>query len=133
VVYAQVDQLAEVGAGIQISPNGTRALAHLGILDELAKVSSEPDAKKIRLWNTGQTWPLFDLGPDCVAQYGYRYLMIHRGDLQSVLLAAVGSLKPDAIRMASRIVDFAQDDKGISAIFAKAAGHRGPRRCRRRL
>jgi salicylate hydroxylase len=83
VVYEQADQLAEVGAGIQISPNGTRALADLGVLDELVRVSSEPDAKKIRLWNTGQTWPLFDLGADCVAQYGYPYLMIHRGDLHS--------------------------------------------------
>jgi salicylate hydroxylase len=118
VVYEQADQLAEVGAGIQISPNGTRALADLGVLDELAKVSSEPDAKRIRLWNTGQTWPLFDLGPDCVAQYGYPYLMIHRGDLQSVLLAAVKKLKPDAIRMGSRIVDFAQDPKSVTAIFA---------------
>ena len=45
VVYEQADQLAEVGAGIQISPNGTRALADLGVLDELAKVSSEPDAR----------------------------------------------------------------------------------------
>jgi salicylate hydroxylase len=118
VVYEQADQLVEVGAGIQISPNGTRALADLGVLDELAKVSSEPDAKKIRLWNTGQTWPLFDLGPDCVTQYGYPYLMIHRGDLQSVLLAAVRRHKPDAVRMASRIVDFAQDDKAVTAIYA---------------
>jgi salicylate hydroxylase len=125
VVYEQADQLAEVGAGIQISPNGTRALADLGVLDELAKVSSEPDAKKIRLWNTGQTWPLFDLGPDCVAQYGYPYLMIHRGDLQSVLLAAVRRLKPDAIRMASRIVDFAQDDRGVTAIFANGSRAQG--------
>jgi 2-polyprenyl-6-methoxyphenol hydroxylase-like FAD-dependent oxidoreductase len=55
VVCEQADQLAEVGAGIQITPNGTQALADLGVLDELAKVSSEPDAKRIRLWNTGQT------------------------------------------------------------------------------
>jgi len=118
VICEQADQLAEVGAGIQISPNGTRVLAALGVLDELVKVSSEPDAKRIRLWNSGQTWPLFDLGPDCVAQYGYPYLMVHRGDLQSVLVAAVRKLKPDAIRLGCRIVDFVQDVKGVTAIFA---------------
>jgi salicylate hydroxylase len=118
VIHEQAGQMAEVGAGIQISPNGTRALADLGVLDELTRVSSEPDAKRIRLWNTGQNWPLFDLGPDCVAQYGYPYLMIHRGDLQSVLVAAVRKLKPDAIRMGSRIVDFVQDAKGVTAILA---------------
>ena len=73
--------------------------------------------KKIRLWNTGQTWQLFDLGPDCVAQYGYPYLMIHRGDLHSVLLAAVRRMKPGAIRLRSRIVDFAQDARGVTAFF----------------
>ena len=80
-------------------------------------VSSEPDAKRIRLWNSGQTWPLFDLGPDCVAQYGFPYLMVHRGDLQSVLVAALRKLRPDAIRMGCRIVDLAQDAKGVTAIF----------------
>jgi salicylate hydroxylase len=54
----------------------------------------------------------------------FSFLMIHRGDLQSVLLAAVRRLKPDAIRMASRIVDFAQDDKGVTALFAN--GSRAP-------
>jgi salicylate hydroxylase len=117
-VCEQADRLVEVGAGIQISPNGTRALAALGVLDDLLMVSSEPDAKRIRLWNSGQTWPLFDLGPDCVAQYGFPYLMVHRGDLQSVLVAALKKLRPDAIRMGCRIVDLAQDAKGVTAIFA---------------
>jgi salicylate hydroxylase len=116
-IYEQADALAELGAGVQISPNGTHALAHLGLLDDLARVSTEPDSKKIRLWNAGQTWQLFDLGPDCVAQYGYPYLMMHRGDLHSVLLAAVRKLKPNAVRLGSRIVDFAQDVRGVTAIF----------------
>ena len=116
-IYEQADELAELGAGVQISPNGTNALAHLGLLDDLARVSTEPDSKKIRLWNTGQTWQLFDLGPDCVAQYGYPYLMIHRGDLHSVLLAAVRKMKPDAIRLGSRVMDFTQDGRGVTAIF----------------
>jgi salicylate hydroxylase len=116
-VCEQADAFAELGAGVQISPNGTHSLAHLGVLEDLARVSTEPDSKKIRLWNTGETWQLFDLGPDCIAQYGHPYLMIHRGDLHSVLVAAVRAIKPDAIRLKSRIVDFAQDAKGVTAIL----------------
>jgi hypothetical protein len=54
-IFEQAEELGELGAGVQISPNGTHVLAELGILEELARVSCEPDAKKIRLWNTGQT------------------------------------------------------------------------------
>lgn len=117
-IYEQADELGELGAGVQISPNGTHALAELGALDALAAVSSEPDAKKIRLWNTGQSWSLFDLGPDCVAQYGYPYLMVHRGDLHAVLREAVRKLKPDAIHTGARVIDVAQDADGVTVKFA---------------
>lgn len=117
VVYEQAPELAGIGAGIQASPNGTHVLSELGVLDEIVRVSSEPDAKKIRLWNTGETWPLFDLGAECVAQYGYPYLMIHRGDLHSVLLTAVTKLKPNAVRLGSRLIDLEQTSAGVSARF----------------
>lgn len=116
-VYEQADEFAPVGAGVQLSPNGTRALADLGVLDELVAMSAEPDAKLIRLWNTGQAWPLFDLGAGCVAQYGYPYLMVHRGDLHAVLLDAVNRIKPDAVRLHSRLADFEQDGAGVTARF----------------
>lgn len=118
VVYEQADELAPLGAGVQISPNGTRALADLGVLDDLIAVSSEPDAKKIRLWNTGQTWQLFDLGRDCIEEYGYPYLMIHRGDLHAVLLAAVETLKPGTVRLGSRVTDVSVNADEVTLIFA---------------
>lgn len=120
-VYEQAEELGQLGAGVQISPNGTRALADLDILNDLVRMSSEPDVKKIRLWNTGQEWPLFDLGPDCVAQYGFPYLMIHRGDLHSLLLSAVRKLKPDAIRLGSRLLELFQDSRGVTALFANGS------------
>jgi salicylate hydroxylase len=49
VVCEQADELGELGAGVQNSPNGTHALAELGLLDDPSRVSTEPDAKKIRL------------------------------------------------------------------------------------
>lgn len=117
VVYEQAPELTGIGAGIQVSPNGTHVLSDLGVLDEITRVSSEPDAKSIRLWNTGQIWPLFDLGAECVTKYGYPYLMIHRGDLHSVLLAAVTRLNPEAIQLGSRLIDLEQTSAGVTARF----------------
>ena len=107
-VHEQAHELKEVGAGVQISANGTRALAALGVLDELKAVSCETAGKEIRLWNTGQTWKLFDLGADSMARYGFPYLTAYRPDLLSVLAGAVRREKADAIHLGSRCVGLAQ-------------------------
>ena len=50
--------------------------------------------KEIRLWSTGQTWKLFDLGAVSVERYGFPYMMFHRGDLHGALLEAIRREKP---------------------------------------
>ena len=50
------------GAGVQLSPNATRVLYRLGVGDPLEGLACEPLGKQVRLWNTGQSWRLFDLG-----------------------------------------------------------------------
>ena len=105
-VYEQAARLAELGAGVQISANGARVLFALGLEDALRKVWCEPAGKEIRLWNTGETWKLFDLGAESVARYGAPYFMMHRADLHGVLIDAVRALKPDAIRLDARCIGF---------------------------
>ena len=61
-VYEQAAELREVGAGVQLSANGTRALYALGVGEALAALAVEATGKEIRLWNSGQRWKLFDLG-----------------------------------------------------------------------
>ena len=101
-VYEQARELKEVGAGIQISANGTRALHALGVLENLKRLSCEAEGKEIRLWNTGRTWKLFDLGAASVERYGFPYLTVYRPDLLEVLAGAVRAEKPDALHLDSR-------------------------------
>jgi salicylate hydroxylase len=109
-VYEQAPQLAELGAGVQISANGARVLFALGLEDAIRRVWSEASGKEIRLWNTGETWKLFDLGAESVARYGAPYFMIHRADLHGVLIDAVRALAPNAIHLGARCTVF--DDDG---------------------
>src|ERR1043165_6798982 len=111
-VYEQAAALAELGAGVQISANGARVLFALGLEGAIRSVWSEPAGKEIRLWNTGETWKLFDLGAASVARYGAPYFMIHRADLHTTLIDAVRARKPDAIRLGARASGF--DDNGKS-------------------
>ena len=118
VIFEQTSKLEEVGAGLQLSPNGTRALAAVGVLDALRAVAFEPKGKSIRLWNSGESWPLFDLGPVAVAEYGYPYLMVHRSDLQAVLLQALAKRLPSSLRLGHKVVGFEQRDGGVTALLA---------------
>jgi len=124
-VLEQASELAEIGAGLQISANGAHALFSLGLKPALEKVWCEPVGKEIRLWSTGETWKLFDLGAVSRQRYGAPYFMIHRGDLHRILLDAVTALAPDAITVNTRVTGFEQDDAGVTVIAEDGARFRG--------
>jgi salicylate hydroxylase len=109
-VYEQASELKEVGAGVQLSANGTRVLYALGVGEELKSLSCEATGKEIRLWNTGETWKLFDLGKVSIERYGFPYFTVYRPDLLDVLARAVRRLKADAIYLGRKCVGFTQTD-----------------------
>jgi salicylate hydroxylase len=108
-VFEQALELREVGAGVQISANGSRALYKLGVGEHLAALSCEPKGKEIRLWSTGQTWKLFDLGAESIQRYGFPYFTVYRPDLLAALVDGVRREKPDAIHLGAKVVGFAQE------------------------
>ena len=124
-VYEQAPELKEVGAGLQLSPNGTRVMYLLGVGEELRALSCEAEGKEIRIWNTGETWKLFDLGQVALERYGYPYFTVYRPDVLSVLEGAVRRLRPDAIRLNSKAVGFEQNGSSVTLKLeggASAAG-----------
>ncbi|HJU15194.1 MAG TPA: FAD-dependent monooxygenase [Stellaceae bacterium] len=120
-VYEQAAELQELGAGLQISANGSRVLQALGLGAAVRAVACIPTGKEIRLWNTGQTWKLFDLGAVSEQRYGAPYLMIHRGDLHGILRRAVEREKPGAIHPGMRCVGVMQTGGEARLAFANGA------------
>jgi 2-polyprenyl-6-methoxyphenol hydroxylase-like FAD-dependent oxidoreductase len=116
-VYEQSAHLREVGAGIQISPNGTRVLYALGLEDALRDVQVGPTRKEIRHWSTGETWTWYELGPAATQRYGTPHVLLHRADLHRILAEAVTRLKPDAIHPARRCVNVAQSSQHVEVRF----------------
>jgi salicylate hydroxylase len=102
-ILEQAQALKEIGAGVQLSPNATRVLYQLGVGDILEGLACEPPGKRVRLWNTGQTWRLFDLGAASREIYGYPYFTLHRADLHQALADAVYALSPNAIRLGEKV------------------------------
>ena len=116
-VYEQAPQLGEVGAGIQISSNGTRVLYALGLEEALRRVQVLPSRRQIRHWSTGETWDWFELGDVSAKRYGTPHIMLHRADLHALLAEAVGRLKPDAVHLAKRCIGLTQSDRQVEIRF----------------
>jgi salicylate hydroxylase len=87
-IYEQARAVREVGAGIQVSPNASRVLHHLGLGAELAKVGVRPAGFHQRRWENGRTLLQTPLGDEVREAFGFPYYQVHRGDLLALLSAA---------------------------------------------
>ncbi len=88
VVVERAEALSEVGAGIQVSPNGSRLLARIDALTEVERDAFQPEAAEMRLGVSGATILHLPLGATAEARWGAPYLQVHRADLLSALARA---------------------------------------------
>src|SRR5262245_52331244 len=116
-IYEQAPELKELGAGVQISSNGTRVLYALGLGPAIERLGVVVAGKEIRLFSTGQTWKLFDLGLVSVERYGFPYMMFHRGDLHAALLDGIRRERPDAIRLNRKCTGVTQSGDSVELQF----------------
>jgi salicylate hydroxylase len=77
----------ETGAGIQLSPNATRKLQALGVLDAIEAHAFWPEAIVIYDGVSGRRLTSTPLGRDAEQRYGAPYLTLHRADLHAALRA----------------------------------------------
>ena len=124
-LFEQASELRELGAGVQLSANGTRVLIALGLEQEMQDIACEPSGKQIRLFSTGRTWKLFDLGASSRATYGAPYWMVHRGDFHRVLLDAFNARAPGRVHLDSRCVGFDEDGDAIWLRLENGQRHHG--------
>lgn len=85
-VFERTRHLREIGAGIQISPNGSRLLLALGIGRSLDRTGVRPESIDVRNWADGGTLARTVLGEACAEMYGAPYLALHRAGLHSALV-----------------------------------------------
>jgi salicylate hydroxylase len=106
---------AEVGAGIQLSPNASRVLAGLGLGAALRRAATEPTRVVIRDLRSGRAIGEVALGSFIKERFEVPYWVIRRGDLQTILLDAVRS-RPNIRLLLGRKV--AGVENGVAATLA---------------
>jgi salicylate hydroxylase len=87
-VLEKASEFGEIGAGIQIAPNGSRALDRLGVLAEIHASAVFPRTIAWLDAVSGEPLTSLALGDAFRARYGYPYFVMHRSDLLAALLAA---------------------------------------------
>lgn len=87
-VIERAARLAEIGAGLQLSPNAVHALDRLGLREAVSAVAVAPEAVRIASVARGRPIARVPLGDGAARRHGAPYWLVARADLQAVLLAA---------------------------------------------
>ena len=88
-IIEQASVLSEVGAGLQISPNASRILIELGLGDPLARAMNSPQEITLVSGQSLRKITHVPCGSFAANRWGAPYGVMHRADLQALLLDAV--------------------------------------------
>lgn len=133
-VLEQARELAEVGAGIQLSPNASRVLVDLGLSAALEKVAVTPREIRVHSSRAGGEVARTPVGDLPMSRWGAPFWVVHRADLLAALADAVAaepriglildarfrdaSPAPDAITVHTTVAGQARDYVGDGLIGA---------------
>lgn len=113
-LHERAPTLDEAGAGLQLSPNATRILAALGVLETLLPAAVKPDAVVLRDARTLREVTRVPLGGAAETRWGAPYLVAHRADLQGALLSRVAREPGIRLVTGAMVRDFAIRDHGVT-------------------
>ncbi|MDO8277077.1 MAG: FAD-dependent monooxygenase [Burkholderiaceae bacterium] len=122
LVLEQAGSLKEVGAGVQLSPNGVAVLKALGVHDALAKVAFQPRELLYRDWQTGEVLMSSPLMPQIAEHFGAPYYHAHRADLLAVL---TDSLLPGRVSLGRKLISVEQKGERVIAHLADGSTEEG--------
>lgn len=103
----QSRSFSEIGAGIQLAPNATRILARFGVLESVLQHATLLECNSLRRYADDSELGSMPFMPALGHLYGAPALVIHRGDLQAILLRAAAWETGIIIRTNAKVVDIA--------------------------
>ena len=117
-ILERTGRLQEVGAGLQISPNGMKVFRALGLEAAISEIAFRPEALELRLGRTGRSIFRIPVADAAEARWGAPYLHVHRADLIDVLSAAVSTRLQDAVRLSTDVTGYTTAEHAASVTCA---------------
>lgn len=120
LLIEQAEEFREVGAGIQVGPNGFRVLETLGVADQVRELTVLPDDLIFMDSVSAEVVTTIPTGAAFRERFKYPYALVHRADLHSVLLAACRESADVDFRIATKVVGY--EDDGLSVCVTTDQG-----------
>ena len=112
-IYERAEVLEEFGAGLQLTPNATRVLSNLGVLESVRAFATSPSA--ILAIRGSDNVKLMRMPiSDAERRWGAPYLAIHRADLQRALGEALRRQTSAKLCFGSTVTDVCANGDQIS-------------------
>ncbi|MBM6580401.1 FAD-dependent monooxygenase [Microvirga sp. BT689] len=115
---------SEVGAGLQLSPNASRILIKLGLGPALRRVVTEPERVVVRSIRSGKPIGEVALCSFMRERFEAPYWVVHRADLQTILLDAVRSEPSIRLVMGRNVEAVESSSSQASLAWVSASGAR---------
>lgn len=122
VVLERAERFAEIGAGIQIAPNGIHALDALGVGEVVRQTALPMDELRFMDGVTDRHVTSLPLTEQYQQRFGAPYLVVHRAELHSLLLNAC--LASPAISLRSNCMAIGYEQSPTSAAAVLQTGER---------
>ena len=124
-VLEQASELGEIGAGVQLGPNGFAAFDALGVGDEARSHAVYTDEMVMHDALDERCIGRIPLGEAFRQRFGNPYAVIHRADVHQSLLAGAQRSNRIEIRTGTRVVAVEQDADGVTVVDAQGGRHHG--------
>jgi 2-polyprenyl-6-methoxyphenol hydroxylase-like FAD-dependent oxidoreductase len=124
-VLEQAAQLGEIGAGIQLGPNGFAAFDALGIGERARARAVYTDEMVMHDAIDEFCVGRIPTGEAFRARFGNPYAVIHRADVHRSLLEGAEASGRIEVATSTAVVRIAQDAHGVTAVDAQGREHRG--------
>ena len=124
-VLEQAPQLGEIGAGLQVGPNGFAAFDALGI-GKFARARAVYSDEMVMFDALDETTVgRIPTGAAFIERFGNPYAVIHRADVHSSLLEGAQATGRIEVATSTQVQRVDQDDAGVTVFDAKGGQHRG--------
>ena len=124
-VLEQAQHLGEIGAGLQVGPNGFAAFDALGIGEFARARAVYTDEMVMHDALDEYTVGRIPTGDAFIRRFGNPYAVIHRADVHSSLLEGAQATGRVEVAISTQVQRVEQDDDGVTVFDADGGAHRG--------
>jgi salicylate hydroxylase len=123
-VYERSSKLEEVGAGLQVGPNGVKVIRGLGLWDQFEKIAFQPVNQVSIKWDDASLRNRVPLREIATRDYGAPYTTLHRAHLHELLRNALPASGPRSARNCSAPTTHASPNRCAGAAWCRWSAYR---------